>query len=65
MDSNSSFPVSSKGAPAEYVTAMAEIELRAGRGELSVRQVRLEILALRERLGIDAALVMQWTTSGQ
>jgi hypothetical protein len=39
---------------------MADLEKRAFRGELSLRQVRHEIFALRERFGAEPALVMQW-----
>jgi hypothetical protein len=60
MDNNSLFRPHAEGPPAEYLSAMAELERRAFRGELSLRQVRHEIFALRERFGAQPALVMQW-----
>lgn len=60
MDHNALSHSAAQCPPAEYVTAMAEIEKRALRGELSLRQVRHEIFALRERFGAEPALVMQW-----
>ncbi|NML17944.1 hypothetical protein [Azohydromonas caseinilytica] len=60
MESTSIFCPTSEGPPAEYVSAMADLEKRAGRGELTLRQVRHEIFALRERYGAEVALVMQW-----
>lgn len=54
------FRSSSEGSPAEYLSAMADLERRAYRGELTVRQVRQEIFALRVRFGVEAALVTQW-----
>jgi hypothetical protein len=43
----------------EYLSAMADFERRAYRGELTVRQVRHEVFALGERFGVEVALVMQ------
>lgn len=60
MDNNSLSRSTAQCPPAEYLTAMADLETRALRGELSLRQVRHEIFALRERFGAEPALVMQW-----
>lgn len=60
MDNNSLSRSSAEAPPAEYLCAMADLEKRALRGELSLRQVRHEIFALRERFGAEPALVMQW-----
>jgi hypothetical protein len=60
MENTSMFRSSSGGPPADYLSAMADLERRAYRGELTLRQVRHEIFALRERFGVEAALVMQW-----
>jgi hypothetical protein len=60
MENTSMFRISSEGPPAEYLSAMAELERRARRGELTLGQVRREIFALRERFGAEVALVMQW-----
>jgi hypothetical protein len=60
MDNNSLSRSPVEGPPAEYLSAMADLERRAFRGELSLRQVRHEIFALRERFGAEPALVMQW-----
>lgn len=60
MENTSMFRSSSEGPPAEYLSAMDDLERRAYRGELTVRQVRHEIFALRERFGAEAALVTQW-----
>lgn len=51
--------------PADYVAAMADIEERAARGELSIAQVKQEILALRQRFGVDAGVVMHWAMRAQ
>ena len=60
MDNNSLSRSPVEAPPAEYLSAMADLERRALRGELSLRQVRHEIFALRERFGAEASLVMQW-----
>jgi hypothetical protein len=60
MENTSMFRTASEGPPAEYLAAMAELERRAYRGELPLRQVRHEVFALRKRFGAEAALVMQW-----
>jgi hypothetical protein len=57
---NHSLSSPAEAPPAEYLSAMADLEKRAFRGELSLRQVRHEIFALRERFGAEPALVMQW-----
>lgn len=46
--------------PPAYTAAMDDIEARAQRGELTIAQVRREILALRESLGIEAVDVARW-----
>lgn len=65
MDSCSINTGSLERPPAEYLTAMAELERRAWRGELTLGQVRQEISVLRERLGIQAAHVMRWAAYGR
>jgi hypothetical protein len=60
MENTSMFRSSTEGPPAEYLSAMAELERRAYRGELTLRQARHEIFALRKRFGAEATLVMQW-----
>jgi hypothetical protein len=50
------------GPPAEYEEAMADIEERAVRGELSLAQAKQEIFALRARFNAEAGLVAQWAT---
>ena len=62
MDNNSLSRSLAEAPPTEYLSAMADLERRAFRGELSLRQVRHEIFALRERFGAEPALVMQWAT---
>ena len=48
-------------APQEYETAMADLEQRAARGELSLAQARQEIFRLRERFAAGGiAAVMRW-----
>lgn len=61
MDHCSIHTCSMDRPPEEYLIAMAELERRAWQGELTLKQVRHEIFALRERLGIQAAHVMHWT----
>lgn len=65
MDSNSLSRPPAKAPPAEYPSAMADLERRASRGEMSLRQVRHEIFALRERFGAELALVMQWAAASR
>jgi hypothetical protein len=60
MENTSMFRSSFGALPTEYLSGMADLEQRAYRGELTLRQVRHEIFALRERFGVNAALVMQW-----
>lgn len=51
-------------APQEYVMAIAELERRAARGELSLAQARYEIFELRERFAAGSvAAVMRWAAS--
>jgi hypothetical protein len=51
-------------APQAYVMAMAELERRAARGELSLAQARREIFELRERFAPGSiAAVMRWAAS--
>jgi hypothetical protein len=63
MDNNLLSRSPADGPPTDYPSAMADLERRAFRGELSLRQVRHEIFALRERFGAAPALVMQWAAS--
>ncbi|WP_157269131.1 hypothetical protein [Azohydromonas aeria] len=65
MDNNSLSRRPAEAPPAEYLSAMADLERRAFRGELSLRQVRHEIFALRERFGAEPALVMQWAVGSR
>ncbi|WP_157270502.1 hypothetical protein [Azohydromonas aeria] len=65
MENTSMFRLSPEGPPAEYLSAMADLEQRAWRGELTLGQVRSEIFALRERFGAEAALVMQWAAKSR
>jgi len=65
MDNNSLSRPPAEAPPAEYLSAMADLERRAFRGELSLRQVRHEIFALRERFGAEPALVMQWAAGSR
>ena len=48
------------GPPPEYEAAMAEIEERATRGELTISEVKREIFALRERFAAGPEVVTQW-----
>lgn len=48
------------GPPAEYEAAMADIEQRAARGEITIAQVRREIFALRERFEASPDRVAHW-----
>lgn len=48
--------------PLEYVAAIADLEERATRGELTIAQVRQEIFALRERFCAGPAVMLQWAT---
>ncbi len=49
------------GPPPEYEVAMAELEQRAARGELSLAQAKQEIFQLRERFAAGGiAAVMRW-----
>ena len=65
MDNSSLSCSPAEGPPAEYLLVMADLERRAFRGELSLRQVRHEIFALRERFGAEPALVMQWAAASR
>lgn len=60
MNTEPSAAYGNQGPPAEYLSAMADIEERAGRGELSLAQAKREIFALRERFNAEASLVTQW-----
>lgn len=60
MESTSMFRSHSEEPPTEYLSSMADMERCAYRGELTLRQVRHEIFALRERVGVETTLVMQW-----
>lgn len=44
---------------------MDDIQARAARGELTGAQARQEIHALRERLAVNAGIVMQWAVQPQ
>jgi hypothetical protein len=46
--------------PVAYLAAMADVEARAARGELTLAQAKGEIFALRERFCAGPAVVMQW-----
>lgn len=47
--------------PSAYVVAMADLERRAARSELSLAQAKREIFELRERFASgDVAVVMRW-----
>jgi hypothetical protein len=48
------------GPPPEYEAAMAEIEERAARGEMTIAEVKREIFALRARFAAGPEMVMQW-----
>ncbi len=65
MENTSMFRSSSDAPPAEYLSAMADLERRAYRGELTLREARQEVFALRERFGAEAALVMQWAAKSR
>lgn len=58
IDTSSAQP--RNGPPPEYETAMADLERRAALGELTLGQARGEILKLRERLALDAAVLTHW-----
>jgi hypothetical protein len=61
MTNNASSISAVDSAPSEYVKAMAELERRAARGELSLAQARREIFELRERFAAGSiAAVMRW-----
>jgi hypothetical protein len=61
MNNDVSSITTADSAPQEYVTAMAELERRAARGELSLAQARREILELREQFAAGSiAVVMRW-----
>jgi hypothetical protein len=48
------------GPPEQYQAAMADIEERAARGELTIAEVKREIFALRERFAVSPDMVMRW-----
>jgi hypothetical protein len=60
MNTNPSSVSSTTVPPPEYEAAMADIEQRATRGELTLAQARHEIFELRNRFAADAGDVMQW-----
>jgi hypothetical protein len=61
MNNDASLIRTADSAPHEYVIAMAELERRAARGELSLAQARREIFELRERFAAGSvAVVMRW-----
>lgn len=62
MNTEPSAVYGTQGPPAEYLSAMADIEERAGRGELSLAQAKREIFALRERFNAEASVVAQWAS---
>jgi hypothetical protein len=63
---NVAFAAASDGPPAEYQVAMASLEQRALRGELTLGQAKREIFALRERFAAGSvAAVMQWAAQGR
>lgn len=51
---------STDGPPAGYEAAMAELEDRAARGELTIAEVKREIFALRERFAASPDRVTGW-----
>ena len=59
------FAATSDGPRTEYQAAMANLEQRALRGELTLVQAKREIFALRERFAAGSvAAVMQWAAQG-
>jgi hypothetical protein len=60
MSTESMHPDGTHGPPPEYEAAMADIEGRAARGELTLAQAKREIFALRERFAAEAGVVAQW-----
>ena len=62
---NVPFAAASDGPPIEYQVAMADLEQRALRGELTLVQAKREIFALRERFAAGSvAAVTQWAAKG-
>lgn len=51
--------------PAGYVAAMADIERRALRGELTLAQARQEVFTVRERFAVEPALAAHWAADRQ
>lgn len=64
--SSSTFPFPAvQTPPAGYVTAMADIERRALRGELTLAQARREVFTVRERFAVEPALAAHWAAGMQ
>lgn len=53
------------GPPEQYQAAMADIEERAARGELTIAEVKREIFALRDRFAVSPDMVMRWAAQAQ
>lgn len=53
-------PVPEDGPPPEYEAALAELEERAARGELTMAEARRAIFVLRERFAVGPAAVLRW-----
>ncbi|WP_157272406.1 hypothetical protein [Azohydromonas aeria] len=64
MSKNTSSPLHALELPSGYLAAMADIEQRAFRGELSLAQLRHEIFTVRERFDVDACRAAQWAALG-
>lgn len=64
---NSSLPpiTTATRPPAGYVAAMADIEQRAMRGELTLAQARQEIFTVRQRFAVEPSLAARWAASMQ
>lgn len=50
----------SKTPPPEYEAAMADLEERAARGELTLAQAKREIFALRDRFAAGPEVQQLW-----
>lgn len=65
MNTHSTPTTRPHGPPVEYEAAMADIERRALRGELTLAQARHEVFAVRERFAVEPCLAARWAATNQ
>jgi hypothetical protein len=65
MNSSTLLPTPWHKPPPGYEAAMADIERRALRGELTLAQARQEVFTVRERFAVEPFLAARWAAIKQ